>query len=98
MNSLDEDYKKLIKNIEELNILENQETDFLEDEKQVNLKKKLLEDFRSKKVNLRIELEELTSQDNFYRTRLLQLKAELEDWSLRKKRSAEQQDNILSRR
>ncbi len=98
LNSLDEDYKKLIKNIEELNILENQETDFLEDEKQVNLKKKLLEDFRSKKVNLRIELEELTSQDNFYRTRLLQLKAELEDWSLRKKRSAEQQDNILSRK
>ena len=43
-------------------------------------------------------LEDLTSQFNFYKNRLVQLDKELEDWSIRKKRSVDRQDNILSRK
>ena len=96
--NLNEDYNKLIKNIEEIKNLDNQEIDYQEEEKNINLKKKTLEDFRNKNLDKRLVLEDLTSQFNFYKNRLVQLDKELEDWSIRKKRSVDRQDNILSRK
>ena len=96
--NLNEDYNKLIKNIEEIKNLDNQEIDYQEEEKNINLKKKKLEDFRNKNLDSRLVLEDLTSQFNFYKNRLVQLDKELEDWSIRKKRSVDRQDNILSRK
>ena len=96
--NLNEDYNKLIKNIEEIKNLDNQEIDYQEEEKNINLKKKTLEDFRNKNLDRRLVLEDLTSQFNFYKNRLVQLDKELEDWSIRKKRSVDRQDNILSRK
>ena len=96
--NLNEDYNKLIKNIEEIKNLDNQEIDNQEEEKNINLKKKTLEDFRNKNLDRRLVLEDLTSQFNFYKNRLVQLDKELEDWSIRKKRSVDRQDNILSRK
>ena len=96
--NLNEDYNKLIKNIEEIKNLDNQEIDYQEEEKNINLKKKTLEDFRNKNLDRRLVLEDLTSQFNFYKNRLVQLDKELEDWSIRKKRSIDRQDNILSRK
>ncbi len=96
--SLNEDYNQQNKIIEKITILDNQEIDLSKEEDQINKKKELLEDFRNKNINIRLALEELISQDNFDKTRLLQLDNELEDWLVRKKRSAEQQDNILSRK
>ena len=96
--NLNEDYNKLIKNIEEIKNLDNQEIDYQEEEKNINLKKKKLEDFRNKNLDRRLVLEDLTSQFNFYKNRLVQLDKELEDWSIRKKRSVDRQDNILSRK
>ena len=83
--NLNEDYNKLIKNIEEIKNLDNQEIDYQEEEKNINLKKKTLEDFRNKNLDRRLVLEDLTSQFNFYKNRLVQLDKELEDWSIRKK-------------
>ena len=96
--NLNEDYNKLIKNIEEIKNLDNQEIDYQVEEKNINLKKKTLEDFRNKNLDRRLVLEDLTSQLNFYKNRLVQLDKELEDWSIRKKRSVDRQDNILSRK
>ena len=96
--NLNEDYNKLIKNIEEIKNLDNQEIDYQVEEKNINLKKKTLEDFRNKNLDRRLVLEDLTSQFNFYKNRLVQLDKELEDWSIRKKRSVDRQDNILSRK
>ena len=96
--NLSEDYNKLIKNIEEIKNLDNQEIDYQVEEKNINLKKKTLEDFRNKNLDRRLVLEDLTSQFNFYKNRLVQLDKELEDWSIRKKRSVDRQDNILSRK
>ena len=96
--NLNEDYNKLIKNIEEIKNLDNQEIDYQEEEKNINLKKKTLEDFRNKNLDRRLVLEDLTSQFNFYKNRLVQLDKELEDWSIRKKRSVDRLDNILSRK
>ena len=96
--NLNEDYNKLIKNIEEIKNLDNQEIDYQEEEKNINLKKKTLEDFRNKNLDRRLVLEDLMSQFNFYKNRLVQLDKELEDWSIRKKRSVDRQDNILSRK
>ena len=96
--NLNEDYNKLIKNIEEIKNLDNQEIDYQVEEKNINLKKKTLEDFRNKNLDSRLVLEDLTSQFNFYKNRLVQLDKELEDWSIRKKRSVDRQDNILSRK
>jgi len=96
--NLNEDYNKLIKNIEEIKNLDNQEIDYQVEEKNINLKKKRLEDFRNKNLDRRLVLEDLTSQFNFYKNRLVQLDKELEDWSIRKKRSVDRQDNILSRK
>ena len=96
--NLDEDYNKIIKNIEEINDIDNQEIDFQVEEKNINTKKKTLEDFRNKNLDKRLVLEELTSQLNFCRNRLEQLDKELVDWSIRKKRSVDQQDSILSRK
>ena len=96
--NLNEDYNKLIKNIEEIKNLDNQEIDYQVEEKNINLKKKILEDFRNKNLDRRLVLEDLTSQFNFYKNRLVQLDKELEDWSIRKKRSVDRQDNILSRK
>ena len=95
---LNEDYNKLIKNIAEIKNLDNQEIDYQVEEKNINLKKKTLEDFRNKNLDRRLVLEDLTSQLNFYKNRLVQLDKELEDWSIRKKRSVDRQDNILSRK
>ena len=66
--------------------------------RRMRLKKKTLEDFRKKNLDRRLVLEDLTSQLNFYKNRLVQLDKELEDWSIRKKRSVDRQDNILSRK
>ena len=96
--NLTEDYNKLIKNIEEIKNLDNQEIDYQVEEKNINLKKKTLEDFRNKNLDRRLVLEDLTSQFSFYQNRLVQLDKELEDWSIRKKRSVDRQDNILSRK
>ena len=96
--NLNEDYNKLIKNIEEIKNLDNQEIDYQEEEKNINLKKKTLEDLRNKNLDRRLVLEDLTSLFNFYKNRLVQLDKELEDWSIRKKRSVDRQDNILSRK
>ena len=96
--NLNEDYNKLIKNIEEIKNLDNQEIDYQVEEKNINFKKKTLEDFRNKNLDRRLVLEDLTSQLNFYKNRLVQLDKELEDWSIRKKRSVDRQDNILSRK
>ena len=96
--NLNEDYNKLIKNIEEIKNLDNQEIDYQVEEKNINLKKKTLEEFRNKNLDRRLVLEDLTSQFNFYKNRLVQLDKELEDWSIRKKRSVDRQDNILSRK
>ncbi|MFL2801906.1 MAG: chromosome segregation SMC family protein [Paracoccaceae bacterium] len=96
--NVSEDYKQRSKNIEETNIFDNQEFDFQAEEKIISIKKKTLEDFRDKNLDIRLGLEELTSQNNFCKNRLELLDKELEDWSLRKKRSVDQQDNILSRK
>ena len=96
--NLNKDYNKLIKNIEEIKNLDNQEIDYQVEEKNINLKKKTLEEFRNKNLDRRLVLEDLTSQFNFYKNRLVQLDKELEDWSIRKKRSVDRQDNILSRK
>ena len=60
--NLNEDYNKIIKNIEEIKNLDNQEIDFQVEEKNINFKKKTLEDVRNKNLDRRLVLEELTSQ------------------------------------
>ena len=65
--NLNEDYNKLIKNIEEIKNLDNQEIDYQVEEKNINLKKKTLEDLRNKNLDRRLVLEDLASQLNFYK-------------------------------
>ena len=96
--NLNEDHSTIIKNIEEIKDLDNQETDFQIEEENINIKKKALEDFRNKNLDSRLVLEELMSQFNFCKNRLMQIDKELQDWSIRKKRSVDQQDNILLRK
>ena len=96
--NLNEDHSTIIKNIEDIKDLDNQETDFQIEEENINIKKKALEDFRNKNLDSRLVLEELMSQFNFCKNRLMQIDKELQDWSIRKKRSVDQQDNILLRK
>ena len=83
--NLNEDHSTIIKNIEEIKDLDNQETDFQIEEENINIKKKALEDFRNKNLDSRLVLEELMSQFNFCKNRLMQIDKELQDWSIRKK-------------
>ena len=83
--NLNEDHSTIIKNIEDIKDLDNQETDFQIEEDNINIKKKALEDFRNKNLDSRLVLEELMSQFNFCKNRLMQIDKELQDWSIRKK-------------